>query len=265
MSGVPVAVKRNRFLRSGVNAYRHRSVTPADALLVSYPKSGNTWVKFMLQHALTGVAASFDATEDAIGTIGGDMDVPALLPHGGRILKSHEAFAAGVRAPGRVVYVVRDGRDVAVSYYHHFLRRGRLALGEFSSFLPRFLAGEFDGYGPWGTHVTSWLDGQASSDGRLLTIRYEDLLEDPLGGLRQALEFVGVSVGADVVEAAVEANRFEQMRQRETESAFHEAQGNRFFVRRGVSGEWQETFSAADAALFDHAFGAVLERLGYGR
>ena len=261
---VPAAMKRNWVLRGGVNAFRHRGVKPADALLVSYPKSGNTWVKFMLAHALTGVPASFDATEEAIGTIGGDMDVPGLLPGGGRILKSHESFSAGVRAPGPVVYVVRDGRDVAVSYYQQSVRKGPDP-GEFSSFLPRFAAGELDGYGPWGVHVTSWLDGRVARDERLLTIRYEDLLEDPTGGLQQTLEFLGVPVGADVVEAAVEANRFEEMRQRETVSAFHEQEGKQFFVRRGIAGEWRETFSAADAALFDHAFGAVLERLGYDR
>jgi len=261
---VPVAVKRNRVLRGGVNAFRHRSVRRADALLVSYPKSGNTWMKFMLAHALTGVATSFDATEDAVGQVGGRTDVPALLPGGGRILKSHESFSAGVRAPGPVVHIVRDGRDVAVSYYQQLVRKGPDP-GEFSSFLPRFVAGELDGYGPWGVHVTSWLDGRVARDERLLTIRYEDLLEDPLGGLQQTLEFLGVPVGADVVEAAVEANRFEQMRQRETASAFHEKEGNQFFVRRGVAGEWQETFAPPDTALFDHAFGAVLERLGYDR
>ncbi len=262
--GVPVAVKRNRLLRSGVNAYRHRGVTPADALLASYPKSGNTWVKLMLAHALTGVAASFDEQEDAIGRVGGRTDVPALLPGGGRILKSHEPFSAGVRAPGPVVYVVRDGRDVAVSYYQQFVRTG-LNPGAFSSYLPRFVAGKVDGFGPWGAHVTSWLDGRVANDGRLLTLRYEDLLEDPLGGLQQALDFLGASVEPEVVEAAVEANRFEQMRRRETESAFHERQNNQFFVRRGIAGEWRETFSDADSALFDRAFGTVLERLGYDR
>lgn len=261
---VPAGLKRNRVLRSGVNVLRHRGVTSADALLVSYPKSGNTWVKFMLAHALTGVETSFDATEDAIGRIGGRTDVPALLPGGGRILKSHEAFSAGVRAPGRVVYVVRDGRDVAVSYYEQFVRKG-MNPGPFSSYLPRFVAGTVDGYGPWGRHATSWLDGGIARNGRLLTIRYEDLLEDPSGGLQQTLEFLGAPIDTDMVEAAVEANRFEQMRQRETQSAFHEKQGDRFFVRRGVAGGWRETFSDADSELFDHAFGAVLERLGYVR
>ena len=264
MSGVPAAMKRNRLLRSGVNALRHRTVTPADALLVSYPKSGNTWLKFMLAHALTGVAATFDATEDAIGTVGGRTDVPALLPGGGRILKSLEAFSTGVRAPGPVVYVVRDGRDVAVSYYQQLVRKG-LNPGAFSSYLPRFVAGEVDGYGPWGAHVTSWLDRRVTRERRLLTIRYEDLLEDPLGGLQQTLEFLGATVDAEVVEAAVEANRFEQMRRRETDSAFHAKQGDKFFVRRGIAGEWRETFSEADTALFDRAFGAVLDRLGYMR
>ena len=263
---IPAAAKRNRILRSGVNALRHRGVTPADALLVSYPKSGNTWVKFMLGHALTGVAASFDATEDTIGTIGGRTDVPALLPGGGRILKSHEAFSAGVRAPGRVVYVVRDGRDVAVSYYHHKLRRKHLDPGTtFSSFLPRFIAGEADGYGTWGDHVTSWLDRREALDGRLLTLLYEEALADPRGEVQRVLEFLGAPVAPGAVEAAVEANRFEQMRRRETESAFHERQGDKFFVRRGIAGEWRETFSEADLALFDRAFGPVLERLGYAR
>jgi aryl sulfotransferase len=162
------------------------------------------------------------------------------------------------------VYVVRDGRDVAVSYYQQFVRRG-WEPGEFSDFLPRFVAGALDGYGPWGAHVTSWLDGSVERDGRLLTIRYEDLLEDPLGGLQQTLAFLGATVDPEVVEAAVETNRFEQMRQRETASAFHEKQGDRFFVRRGIAGEWRETFSEADTALFDGVFGGVLDRLGYMR
>jgi uncharacterized cupin superfamily protein len=55
------------------------------------------------------------------------------------------------------------------------------------------------------------------------------------------------------------------MRRRETESEFHAKQGDKFFVRRGIAGEWRETFSEADTALFNSAFGAVLDRLGYMR
>lgn len=260
-AAAPLPLRRNRFLRAGVNAVRHRNLTPADALLVSYPKSGNTWLKFMLAHALTGEATTFDSSEALVGTVG-VTDSPPLLPSGGRILKSHERYGLGVRAPGLVVQLVRDGRDVAVSYYHHLVRRGA-SFDSFSAYLRLFTRGRLDGYGRWDEHVASWLDSPHTVDGRLLTLRYEALLEAPEEHLRQAIAFLGVEVDETRVAPSVNASRFDRMRERERSSRFHERQNGQFFVRKGVAGEWREAFDEADLRLFEHSFGETLTRLGY--
>jgi hypothetical protein len=103
----------------------HRSLKSSDVLFASYPKSGNTWIKFMLGQIITGREVDFDSVDRVIPYLGDDMPPVGPLPNGGRLIKTHEPFR-GITAPyvKKAVVLVRDGRDVALSYYRSQLRRG---------------------------------------------------------------------------------------------------------------------------------------------
>ena len=261
-------LRHQRHLRLLPVAYRHTALSAQDAFLVSYPKSGNTWLRFMLTDLLGDRQADFDADSTVVAEVGSHRAAPAVLPGGGRLIKSHEPYAGPhKRAYRKALYLVRDGRDVAVSYYYTLIRRGRYEEGDFQPFLRSFLGGEIDGYGPWHRHVESWLDSPLRGDGSLLVVKYEDLLKQPVQQLCGVLEFLGKPVARERVETAVDAHSAERMRERERNSRFHEKQKRTdiMFVRTAGRGDWGRTFSAEDEELFQSVAGEQLERLGYAR
>jgi hypothetical protein len=245
--------------------YRHAAISRRDAFLVSYPKSGNTWLKFMLAHLLGGREADLDNDSTVIADVGSHRATPRVLPDGGRLIKSHEPYSSPQkRFYSKAIYMVRDGRDVAVSYYYTLIRRG-LYEGEFGPFLELFLSGGVDGYGPWHKHVESWLECPLRDEGSLLVVKYEDLLADPVDNLSAAMNFLGVPVERDVAASTVNAYTAERMRERERKTRFHERKQRRdiMFVRSAQAGDWAETFSPEDEERFERVTAGLLGRLGY--
>ncbi|MGH2925444.1 MAG: sulfotransferase domain-containing protein [Solirubrobacterales bacterium] len=245
--------------------YRHSGVSASDAFLASYPKSGNTWLKFMLTELLGGREADLDNDSTVIADVGSHRSTPRVLPGHGRLIKSHEPFFGPQRRVYRkAIYLIRDGRDVAVSYYYTLIRRG-LFEGEFSPFLRLFLDGGADGYGPWHRHVESWLASPLAGNGSLLALKYEDMLADPVEKLTEATGFLGVSVEPERAEETVRAYSAERMRERERDSRFHEQKKRPdiMFVRTAGAGDWTQLFTDRDEALFAEVTGGLLGRLGY--
>ena len=253
----------NPVVRAAVVARRHAGVGPDDVFLVSYPRSGNTWLKFMVAHMLTGEEVGFDRSEELVPPVGTHARAPRLLPSGGRVVKSHEPYRSlHGRAYRNVVYLARDGRDVAVSYYFHQIRRDFFS-GEFAEFLPHFLHGEVEGYGAWHEHVESWLARPRAP--RALVVRYEDLLADTPSELARVAGFLGVRVDDATLHAVVESNTATRMRSKEDDSALlaRRKRNDVPFVRRAAAGTWTEAFDDDDLERFERVAGAALRRLGY--
>src|SRR5579863_5796840 len=99
-------------VRNPVVWWRHRGLAPADVMLGSYPRSGSTWLRFVLYEILTGESSSFDKVNAGLRGIGDYQHGPGLLPGGGRFIGTHESYRPAYR---RAVYLVRDVRDVALS------------------------------------------------------------------------------------------------------------------------------------------------------
>src|ERR1017187_3695816 len=92
---------------------RHRDITAEDVFVASYPRSGSTWLRFVLAEALTGQPSTFPSVNRAIPQVG--YHAQALrLPAGGRFIKTHESYRRECR---RAVCLVRDPRDTLLSEY----------------------------------------------------------------------------------------------------------------------------------------------------
>ncbi len=265
MTEITDTLKYRLPLRRPLVTFRHRGVSRRDVFLASYPRSGSTWLRFMLVQAL-GHKSDYENIREMIPPVGRQSRALARLPDGGRVIKSHERreFPFGRRC-SRAIYLLRDGRDVAVSYYF-FMRRNGTFSGSFSDFIPLFVRGHMDGYGPWQAHVSSWLDSPLAGSGHLHVIRYEDLLADPQRCLGAAVDFLGVTVDEIRLRDAVEANRFDRMRQRSSRSPRVQStavRGDIPIVRKGAAGDWRNHFSEADRRTFTRHAGTQLERCCY--
>ncbi len=245
--------------------YRHVGLRSADALLVSYPKSGTTWLRFLIAHAVTGAEADFDSIRRDFPPLGRQGDAPALLPDQGRLVRSHEPLHPYRGQPGQhIVYLVRDGHDVALSYLDHHRRLGRYT-GDVTVFLDDFLAGRLDGYGPWAEHVLGAERFARTAVAPVLTIRYEELRTDPAAELARVLTFVGHPVDDATVARVVAANTKKRMRAKEAASEFLTRQrtdGSPLVRPDGRQG-WAELVPADARASFEAACGRALASAGY--
>src|ERR1700746_1173160 len=136
---------------------RNFPVFPDDTFLVSFPRSGNTWTRFLVCNLLDpDHPVEFADLESRIPEL---YDTTArklrAFPRP-RIIKSHESFDPRYR---KIIYIVRDPRDVAISYYEFQLKRRVVSEDcRLEEFVPRFMESEFEPKtGCWGDHVLSWL------------------------------------------------------------------------------------------------------------
>ena len=244
---------RLRNLASG----RQAEIRESDVFLVSYPRSGNTWVRFLLANVIahdTAQPIDFHSVHSVIPDFGIPEHrqlIEALADP--RIIKSHSAHDR--RFP-RVIYLVRDGRDVMISYYDYQTKHRRFD-GSFRDFL---LSSQIP-YGLWEDHVQSWLDARDATD--LCIVRYEDLLRDAQRELERMIRFTGVSSTPDMLDQAVRASEFDQMRRLEETGGRPYGDSAHQFVRRGTAGQWNSEFDGECKAIFKSRANNLLRELGY--
>jgi hypothetical protein len=231
-------------------------LTDRDVLLISYPRSGNTWVRFLLANILKPreIEIDFHNVHLFIPELNRNNDIiEVLVPP--RIIKTHVLFKPEFP---RVIYLVRDGRDVYVSYYHYRLKQleDGTTFGDFLRRKDHFPS-------RWKDHVESWLNaGLPEKD--FLVVRYENLLEDPLSEMVRMVNFVGLDASDDAIIEAIENSRFEKMKEiDQTKGRKYNLTGTKDFVRKGQAGSWRDEFSKEEIRYFKDTAGDLLIRLGY--
>lgn len=223
-----------------------------DVLIVAHPRSGSTWLRTMLVNIIQPDANSNpDVFNNQIpGVSIRNMNAVRMLPSP-RILTSHTSYLSGLP---KVVYVVRDGRDALVSYYHYTVHRnstldntnGAASDSDFPDFFERYYQGAYRHI--WHKHVESWLGrGKQVMGDRLMVVRFEDMKADSIAFVNQIVQFVGIPADAGQVAAAVEQADLENVRmvekQRWQDKGLGVPDQTTSFYRSGQSKNWQKYFT----------------------
>lgn len=237
---------------------RHRRLNLADVFIASYPRSGSTWLRFLLLEVLRGESSGFRNVDALIPDVGKHESTPPLLANGGRLIKTHEAFRPEYK---KAAYLVRDARDVVLSEYAYQMALG-LVRCDFDDYLLRFLRGKVNGYGSWQAHVVSWLDASLEKGHDIRVVKFEDLRRDCLGTLGEVLDFLGVCVDPKVIERAIANNSIQRMQEKERITPQRASKGGRF-IRNGLAGAWRERLTDAQVGVIRQYAGGALSRLGY--
>ena len=262
--------------------------------LASYPKSGNTWLRvflhnFLLQpeaphniNALTEVsavecaAAFFGRQDTAFTQIDAQKSRPAVhqrlteLHPGPVFVKTHNANLAFHDVPlctpevtAGAIYVVRDPRDVAVSYSAYL----GMGLDEIITFMadPRAaIRGTelqvFEFLSSWSAHALSWVGAK----NRLL-VRYEDLLANPEAAFGRVARYLSTTVDAERLRRAIAFSDFSILAAQEQKQGYraHGVAAQAPFFRAGRSGQWRDVLTSTQAQKITAAHGEVMRNFGY--
>lgn len=230
-----------------------------DVFIVGYPKSGNTWV----QNLVAGVIYGVDP-EHAPDTLIQELVPDVHYKHYYKrywtpmFFKSHHLPRPEYR---RVVYLLRDGRDVMVSYFRH---RTDLE-GRRVDFLKMVRNGE--GLFPckWYEHVEAWLRNPYNAN--MTIIKYEGLKRNPIDELSKFCTFVGIERHDSFLKRIIEGCTFAKMRQKETQFGWDNTANkwsqDKFFVRRGKIGSYKDEMPPDVLEAFLLEAVESLKRCGY--
>jgi LPS sulfotransferase NodH len=163
----------------------------------------------------------------------------------------------------KVIHIIRDGRDVAVSAAHHARNFGRASQRGKPNETPEniFPEGQLEKLASeWALRVGKTVeDGPALLGENYTEVHYEDLLRDPGAEVGRLLAFLAVGSDEKSVTRCVEAASFERLsrgRKRGEEDPSS-------FFRKGVAGDWKHAFTGTERDTFDREAGELLLRLGY--
>jgi hypothetical protein len=257
-----------RYLLGTDIAGRTLAIYPDDTFVVSYPRSGNTWTRFLIANLLHPEEPVTFATIERIVPDSEAQSRRTLrsIPRP-RVIKSHQYFHPRFR---KVIYIVRDPRDVVLSYYD-FQRKYRQIQDGYplSQYVREFLEGGL-GLGDWGTwaeNVQSWISTREGHPGFLL-LRYEDMSANTGQELAKLAWFLGINPNPQLLANAIERSSADRLRELERVQAkeWVSTKNRRDdipFIRTATSGGWKENLPADAVASIEGAWGSLMRHLGY--
>lgn len=244
-------------------AGRELAVFPDDTFVVSYPRSGNTWTRFLIANLIG--RPTLENITSMIPEIYLYSNRQLMSFPRPRILKSHEPFDPRYK---KVIYIVRDPRDVAVSLYHYSRKRRDIPDAyPMHDFVLGYVRGEyFDFCGTWQQHVASWLYTQP--DRQLLWLRYEDMLDQPGAALTRIAEFMEIDVTPEKIASAIAASCHQRMREmeRDQNQQWRMTKNTRPdipFIRNAAKDKWKEELSKDLQEKIESAWADTMTSLLY--
>jgi len=250
--------------------YNYRNT---DVLIASYPRSGNTWVRSVLSYILAEI--NNDAIKNSLGRL--SKYTPSLYKvemtddPGPRYIKTHSHYIPIYNNLKKNIYIYRDGRDVAVSYYHYkLMNQKNYSKISFSDFLRNIFFGQLDVFAPWHENIRSWVSNSLLNN-NVLFVKYEDLLNTPDTIFSKIVKYLDIQYSSKLIDEAIDACSIEKLQKQEQfdNSDFtkhintHKVNKKHSFFRNGKSGSYKEYFSHKDLLLFDMYCGDIMRFLGY--
>ncbi|XP_041654929.1 cytosolic sulfotransferase 2-like [Cheilinus undulatus] len=244
---------------------------PSDILIATYPKAGTTWVSYILDLLFFGqscperqetvpIQERVPFLEISVPSLFAGTDLAEKLPTTPRLIKSHLPVQFIPKSfweqNCRIVYVARNAKDSAVSYFH-FGRMNKIQPepGDWSSFLQDFMEGKVV-FGSWYDHVKGWWE-KKQTHSEILYLFYEDLIEDSGREIDRMCSFLGLSLSPEEKQSVITRAAFDSMKKNKMTNYSsvpvldHKVSP---FMRKGKVGDWKNHFTVAQDERFNELY-----------
>lgn len=255
--------------------YEEFTFRPDDILIITYPKSGTTWMQEIVPLIMSG------GDPASIETLHNWARVPWLEESlactlnleerpSPRMFSTH--FQYDIMPPSfyevkpKVIYVMRNPKDVLTSAFHYYeITSFMVKPGPQSEFLQKFLDGKV-AFGSWFDHVKSWLSAEDKE--HIMYISYEELSKDLKDSVTRIAQFLEKSLDTEVIEKIADRCLFKNMKKNKMSN--YSAVPKEFmdqtkseFLRKGVAGDWKNLLTAEETEHFDAVYKDKMKDVKY--
>ncbi|XP_026171346.1 sulfotransferase 2B1-like [Mastacembelus armatus] len=255
--------------------YEEFTFRPDDIVIVTYPKSGTTWMQEIVPLIMSG------GNPASVETLHNWDRVPWLEEHRAcilnlerrpspRIFATHFQYnmmpASYFKVKPKVIYVMRNPKDVFTSSFHYYGTTSFLVKpGPQSEFLHKFLNGKVM-FGSWFDHVKGWLNAEDSEC--IMYISYEEMIMDLKDSVTRIALFLEKPLEAEVIEKIAERCLFKNMKQNKMSNYSavprdYMDQTKSEFLRKGIAGDWKNQLTVAEADYFDAVYKDKMKDVKY--
>ncbi len=275
--------------------------------LASYPKSGNTWVRLFLRSYLSKNKEEFNINQKPndnfkINRFPNNKMLKEMQIDSGNffeiaknwitvqekinlnnrlnILKTHNAMCTIDKSKFTnqdntlgAVYIVRDPRDVAVSFSHHLgisltdvvdlMINEEHLISEKDFVLEKKEAGSTL-VSSWSNHYNSWKNYNLR---KILIIKYEDLIKKTFEKFYEIVLYLNklekIEIDVKRIKRSIELTKFRNLQDLEKKYGFEETTFSKTFFREGKIGSWKKELDKDLSKKIQKAFEAEMIELGY--
>lgn len=242
------------FKQKGVNLikkiYPKYGLKDSDIIFASFPKSGNTWLRFIWSNIISQMEMDGKEVDFHLinkGLLDAEYDTHSYgefeyecLP---RLVKTHREYDQRFK-DFKKIYLYRHPGDVMVSYYEYnkaqknsnFLEKG----------ISDFIRDSKFGVPAWQNHVENWLE-QAD-----VVIKYEEMKKDAFEVMKKIIDTFDITnIDENIINKAIQKSSFTNMQNIEERKGRPSRDEGKFdknfrFVRKGSVGDWENRMNPND-------------------
>lgn len=210
-----------------------------DIFVASYPRSGSTWSRLIIANIFFN-EVTFNNINDFLPEYYSSNE-SKFLNKKFRIIKAHDYFDHRFK---KVVYIVRDPREVLVSSYYFQINMGSIPANYSKrKFFNEFMKGKFDSnFGSWEENVGSWYGAKSNN---IIFTRYEDLIDNPAREIKKICNFLNKRISNTKIKKIINNTSFEKLNRLEKKTPLnwkdvkYNSKGFSFF-RAGKKNSWKK-------------------------
>lgn len=249
-------IKNSYSTQIGASLY---SPQEGDTIISAFPRSGSTWLRTLICNVKYPETKSNPDIFNILipGISASNYFVLKNLPSN-RVLFTHGAYDNKFK---KCIYLVRDGRDSLVSFYHYMSDRNGMNI-DLKTFLQLYWQGFFGQR--WDESVRSWI-GQAKKNlgDDLLVLHFHELKRDTEGQLIKVLDFLDLYYTSDLVNRSVELSSIDNMKQVEKQRQGKKLKEEKSFYSGGNKKDWNKYVDNSELKKFNQRSSEALTLAGY--
>lgn len=201
---------KNFFIKNFKPARNNLEVLSDDIFIVSYPRSGNTWLRFLIGPLLTGKKIDFLNMDSLVPDIYRVTENFLSKMKRPRLLKSHNRHDP--RYP-TVIYILRKPHEIVISQFYFLAKFNKINInkGNFDLFFDNFIYQGFSDFGSYKDHAISWLKNKNQVENGFFLIKYEDLVKDTFKEIKKLAHFLKCQASDESIKKYIEWASLENM------------------------------------------------------